>query len=99
MSAASAVPAPIQNSAGEKEAEKENARWEPVLALPCHLTVDLSLPGFKVADFLGLRPGSVVNTGWGIARDVPLRIQGILIGWGELEGVGARLGVRLTELP
>lgn len=76
----------------------EEARWRPVLGLPCQLTVDLPLPQFKVADFLGLSPGSVLRTGWQLARDIPLRINGTLVAWGEFEGTGSRLAVRLTEL-
>jgi flagellar motor switch/type III secretory pathway protein FliN len=93
MSVAAPEKAPTQ-----VEAETEEARWRPVLELPCQLTVDLSLPGFLVADFLKLQVGSVVATRWRLAQDVPLRINGTLIAWGELEGSGARLAVRLTEL-
>ncbi len=83
----------------EKEKnDKEEARWRPLLDLPCELTVDLPLPDFKVADFLALRPGSVVGTGWRLARDIPLRINGTLIGWAEFEGAGNRMAVRVTEL-
>lgn len=98
MSAAAAVAVPAQNPDRETGSESEEARWQPVLGLSCQLTVDLSLPSFKVRDFLGLHPGSVLVTGWGVARDVPLRINGVLIGWGELEGAGDRLAVRVTEL-
>jgi flagellar motor switch/type III secretory pathway protein FliN len=75
-----------------------DARWQPVLGLPCQLTIDLPLPHFKVADFLRLRAGSVIVTQWRVSREVPLRINGTLIGWGELEGSGNRLAVRLMEL-
>ena len=98
MSAASATVAPVQNPAPERNTSKEDARWQPVLALPCLLSVDISLPSFKVSDLIRLNPGTVVNSGWGIARDVPLRVNGILIGWGELEAAGSRLAVRVTEL-
>jgi len=80
------------------EQEDEDLRWRPVLALPCQLTVDLPLPHFKVADFLALRAGSVIGTNWRVAHDVPLRVNGTLIAWAELEGSGRRLAVRLTEL-
>jgi flagellar motor switch/type III secretory pathway protein FliN len=60
--------------------------------------VDLPLPNFKVGDFLKLQAGSVVDTQWRLTRDVPLRINGTLVGWGEFEGGGSRLAVRLTEL-
>ena len=77
---------------------QEDARWKPVLGLPCELVVDLGLPGFKVADFLNLRGGSVINAQWGLGRDVPLRLNGTLIAWGEFEVVGDGLAIRLTEL-
>jgi len=106
MSAAAPTMAPAdaqklrETTAFESEIEnkKEEARWRPVLGLPCQLTVELPLPNFKVADFLGLRPGSVLSTGWRLAHDVPLHINGTLIGWAEFEGAGSRLAVRLTEL-
>lgn len=84
--------------ANEQQAKVEELRWQRVMRLPCELAVDLPLPNFRVSDFLALRPGSVVVTSWGLAVDVPLRVNGILIGWGELEGAGNRLGVRLMEL-
>jgi len=94
--AAEGKPRPAQ--AAEAAAQDEDARWQPVLGLPCQLTIDLPLPNFKVADFLRLRRGSVISTRWRLSREVPLRINGTLIGWGELEGSGNRLAVRLTEL-
>jgi flagellar motor switch/type III secretory pathway protein FliN len=83
---------------GEREKEMEELRWRPVLGLACQLTVDLPVPNFKVADFLVLRAGSVLRTSWRLAHDVPLRVNGTLIGWAEFEGAGSRLAVRLTEL-
>jgi len=78
--------------------ETEDPGWARVMSLPCHLTVDLSVPRFCVADFLALHPGSIVGTNWGVARDVPLHINGILVGWAEMEAAGDHLAVRLTEL-
>lgn len=101
MSAAVAptlAPATTDKPRSAAEAESEDRRWQPVLGLPCQLTVELPLPKFKVADFLALRAGSVLATGWQLTRDIPLRINGTLIGWGEFEGAGTRLAVRLTEL-
>lgn len=105
MSAAAQTMSPAaaekQREATERENqnnENEEARWRPVLGLPCQLTVDLPLPNFKVADFLALRSGSVLATNCRLAHDVPLRINGTLIAWAEFEGAGSRLAVRLTEL-
>jgi len=90
-------PTPEKPAAGHGR-EDEDPRWRPVLGLPCQLTVDLPLPHFKVADFLGLRAGSIIATNWRVAHDIPLRVNGTLIGWAEFEGAGSRLAVRLTEL-
>jgi flagellar motor switch/type III secretory pathway protein FliN len=92
-----AVVPPSPELATDNEAEEEE-RWRPVLALPCQLTVDLPLPGFKIADFVKLRPQSVIGAHWRLGRDVPLRLNGTLIGWIEFEAVGDNLAVRLREL-
>jgi len=84
-------------AAGGSEGE-DDARWKPVLGLPCELTVDLPLPGFRIADLLKLRAGSVINAHWRLGRDVPLRLNGTVIGWTEFEVVADALAVRLTEL-
>lgn len=96
-------PAEGANSVRVKNAPAENIsaddpRWQAVLDLPCELTVELPLPGFTVSDFLRLQRGSVRPTHWRLTRDVPLRVNGTLIAWGELEGVGQHLAIRLTEL-
>jgi flagellar motor switch/type III secretory pathway protein FliN len=96
----------VAESPGERQQEpaaaadlgNDEARWRPVLGLPAQLTVDLPLPDFTIADLLQLAVGSVARTGWRVARDVPLRVNGIVIGWSEFEAVGNRLAVRLTEL-
>ncbi len=78
--------------------ETDEERWQPVMGLPCELSVDLALPHFKVRDFMAVRIGSVLHTGWSMGRDVPLRVNGALIGWGELESISTRLAVRVTDL-
>ena len=83
--------------AGPERAEQD-ARWAPVLGLPCELLVDLAVPGFKIADLLQLHAGSLVNAHWRVGHDIPLRLNGTLIGWSDLEVMGNRLAVRLTEL-
>jgi flagellar motor switch/type III secretory pathway protein FliN len=105
--AAAANPSPVVvESAGERPEKSaivadqgiDETRWRPLLGLPGQLTVDLPLPKFTVADLLQLAVGSVMRTGWQVTRDVPLRVNGSLIGWSEFEAVGNRLAVRLTEL-
>jgi flagellar motor switch/type III secretory pathway protein FliN len=98
----------MSSAATEREVEKvkvslelpagDDARWLPVLGLPCAIAVELPIPGFKVRDFQSLRPGSVITTGSRVSHDVPVRVNGALIAWGEFDGSGKRLAVRLTEL-
>jgi flagellar motor switch protein FliN/FliY len=72
--------------------------WSHVQELRCELTVDLPLPEFRVADWLELRPRTVIDTRWRVGNDVPLRVNGELLGWCEFEVVEGRLAIRLTEL-
>jgi len=72
--------------------------WGQVKNLACELTVDIGLTDFKVGDVLKLGRQTVVNTLWQVGRDVPLRVNGVLIGYGEFEVVKNHLAVRLTEL-
>jgi flagellar motor switch/type III secretory pathway protein FliN len=77
---------------------EDDIRWRPVLDLPCELTVDLPLPGFKIADLLQLRSGAVISARWRLGQDVPLRLNGRLLGWIEFEIAGDSLAARMTEL-
>ena len=72
--------------------------WTHALELPCELSVELPLPGFRVADVLRLGRQSVIRSEWRVGTDVPLRVNGELIARGEFEVVGNCLAVRLTEL-
>jgi len=98
--AASAGRSPSLPQAEKSEISKTAAdeRWKPVLDLQCELTVDLSMPDFKIGDLLKLRRGSVITARLRLGLDVPLRLNGAQIGWIEFEMVGERLAVRLTEL-
>lgn len=84
--------------AGAAHETEDDIRWKPVLDLPCDLVVDLPLPGFKIADLLKLRPGAVISAHWRLGQEVPLRLNGTLIGWIEFEVAGDSLAVRMTEL-
>jgi flagellar motor switch/type III secretory pathway protein FliN len=72
--------------------------WLRVESLPCLLTIEVSVPGFTVADLVHLERGRIIATRWTVGQDVPFRINGELIAWSEFEVVQNRLAVRLTEL-
>ncbi|MGD0822994.1 MAG: FliM/FliN family flagellar motor C-terminal domain-containing protein [Terriglobales bacterium] len=74
------------------------ARWVHLELLPCLLTVEISVPGFTVADLVQLQPGRIIASRWTVGQDVPLQVNGELIAWSEFEVVQSRLAVRLTEL-
>lgn len=96
--AAAAATAISPKPASPPEAADPEAKWQPFLVLPCQLTVEIPFPGFRVSDFLALRIGSVIGTHWSLARDLPLRVNGILVARGELEGGANHMTLRLTEL-
>jgi flagellar motor switch/type III secretory pathway protein FliN len=66
--------------------------------LPCNLAVDLPILKFTVRDLLDLESGAIVETTFHQSSDLPLRVNGQLLGWTEFEVVGERLAVRLTDL-
>ena len=66
--------------------------------LPCTLALDLPVVNFTVGDLLSLTNGSIVETAYHQSSDLPLRVNGQLVGWTEFEVVGERLAVRLTDL-
>jgi len=65
--------------------------------LPCTLTVEVPAVNFTVADLLGMKEGTIVETNFHYTSDLPLRVNQLLIGWTEFEVVGDRLAVRITE--
>jgi hypothetical protein len=79
-------------------ASNDKQDWESVGILPCTATLDIPIPGFTVSELLALKTGSVVETNWAAGAEIPLKVNQATIAWGELELLGDRLGVRLTEL-
>lgn len=66
--------------------------------LKCTITLDLPVVRFTIGNLLELRIGTVVETACKATSDVPVRINGTLIGWTEFEVIGNSLAVRITEL-
>jgi flagellar motor switch/type III secretory pathway protein FliN len=91
---------PPQPLAQKQESSKPwaESRWRPVEEFACELTVDLPMPDFKIGDLLKLRQGSLIDARLRLGRDLPLRLNGALVGWIEFELVGEHLAVRLTQL-
>jgi flagellar motor switch/type III secretory pathway protein FliN len=81
----------------ERHAEQRDPA-EVLPWLPCTLALDIPVVKFTVGDLLNLTRGSVVETAYHQSSDLPLRVNGQLVGWTEFEVVGDRLAVRLTDL-
>jgi flagellar motor switch/type III secretory pathway protein FliN len=80
----------------EKHQERDPAEILPWL--PCSLALDIPVVKFTVGDLLNLAEGDIVETAYHQSSDLPLRVNGQLVGWTEFEVVGERLAVRLTDL-
>jgi flagellar motor switch protein FliN/FliY len=66
--------------------------------LSCQLSLEIPIPGFTVAALLRLSPNDVINTHWLQGSDVPLHVNGKLIGWTEFEVIDDHLAARLTQI-
>lgn len=90
-----------QPSPTEETVAKETGAKDPCEQfgwLPCQLSLEVAVSRFTVGDLLRLNKGSIVETACPYTSDVPLRANGLLIGWTEFEVIGNRLAVRITEL-
>jgi flagellar motor switch/type III secretory pathway protein FliN len=80
------------------EKPQERDPFEQLPWLPCTLALDIPVINFTVRDLLGLVRGTIVETAYHQSSDLPLKVNGQLVGWTEFEVVGERLAVRLTDL-
>lgn len=62
------------------------------------LDVTIPIPGFRVQDLLALEKGSVLETRWPQADDVPVWCGGVQLVWTEFEVIDRKLAVRVTRI-
>jgi len=91
MAAAIAFPA-------QDPAESTAAGWQEIQEVPCGLSAQIPVSGFRVRDLLLLQPGSVVNSKQLTGGRVGIHANGSFIAWAEFEVMNGRLGVRFTDL-
>ena len=88
----------------DKQLPADPSRSQPTIEwchfgwLPCTLSLELPLAPFTIRDLLRLKLGSILVTQWSSGSEVPLRADGQMIGWAELEPAGEHIGARVTEL-
>jgi flagellar motor switch/type III secretory pathway protein FliN len=80
-----------RSDSGEKD-PLDSMPW-----LPCTISLQVPVVRFTIADLLSLREGSVVETACHYTSDVPLRVNGVLIGWSEFDVLDDRLVIRIRE--
>ncbi len=88
----------LEAAAAHALSAREKNPGEALPWLPCTLSLEVPVVGFTVDSLLRLSKHSVVQTGCHQSMDIPLRVNGILMGWTEFEVVGERLAARITEL-
>ena len=79
-------------------ADPAGEAWSEAIWLPCQLSVELAVPAFTIGDLLRLQPNNILDSQWKQNADVPMRINGLLIGYAEFELLGDKAAVRVTEL-
>jgi flagellar motor switch/type III secretory pathway protein FliN len=72
--------------------------WGAIQDVPCRLSAQISVGGFKVRDLLLLQAGSVVNSRQLTGSRVGLQANGSFLAWGEFEVLNGHLAVRFTDL-
>ncbi len=92
------MPEPATAPQTDARTAENAAAWARVQDLMCELSVELPLPGVRVRDLVDLARNRVLDSHWQVGSDVPLRVNGQLISWGEFEVVHDKLAIRLTEL-
>ena len=80
-------------AAGEKAAQ-----WQQVMGLPCRISIEVPVSDFAVKDLLRLAPQAIVSSQWLTTANLPVKVNGVPIGWCEFEVLGNRVAVRLTEI-
>lgn len=66
--------------------------------MPCELSVELNVSGLTVGALYRLGVDSIVETSQVDGANVPVKLNGQLIAWGEFYVLNDRLAVRISEL-
>jgi flagellar motor switch/type III secretory pathway protein FliN len=92
MKAPSETESQLQGKAGVED------RWSSLASLPCLLTLELAVPHVTIGNLFDLDVGSVINSLHSTTSPVPIWVNGVKLGWGELDVAGKHLALRITEM-
>lgn len=72
--------------------------WDRLLYVPAAVSVEVPVAGLTVGDLFRLEKGSIVAADQLVVSNVPMRVGGRLIAWGEFQVAGEYLAARVAEL-
>ena len=62
------------------------------------LDVTIPIPGFRIQNLLTLERGTLLESRWHHADDVPVWCGGVQLVWTEFEVIDQKLAVRVTRV-
>ena len=96
---APAAPPAGANPAGEPAGLPEETRaLLPFLDVPIDVTVELARKKLKVREILNLQIDSIIQMDQSAGENVDLRLNGVLVGNGEIVVIEDMMGLRVTDL-
>jgi len=76
----------------------QQANLEMIFDVPIQVSAELGSSVIKVKDLLNLCPGAVVELDRQAGESIDLKVNGVLIGKGDVVVVNENFGLRITEV-
>ena len=77
---------------------EEHPAWPSLARVPETLTALIPLRRFTVRSLLLLDKGQMIESNRSLAEDIPMKIGGVQIAWGEFEVVERTMALRVTRV-
>ncbi|MGH9407389.1 MAG: FliM/FliN family flagellar motor switch protein [Terriglobia bacterium] len=90
--------APVTQEPGNADSPQVDNAWLGVLGLPCVLSLELSVAGFKVRDLLALSAESIIDSRYNATGHVPVCVNGVKVAMAEFDVLQTRVAIRLSEV-
>ena len=79
-------------------AESQQANLEMIFDVPIRVSAELGSSVIKVKDLLNICPGSVIELERQAGESIDLKVNGVLIGKGDVVVANENFGLRITEI-
>lgn len=90
--------APSQEKAFQQESLNSNPSMTPLEKVPVSISLELGTVACSLQKLIDLRPSDVLELKQPIGHVIDLKIDGKLVGRGEIVRLGDQLGLRISEL-